>query len=113
RRPAHGVAVPQPRGRGRRGGISGARRRSSRRAVPGLRRGGFGAPARPSLRPRPRAGPRLTALPGSVVTMRTSGIAVAALVGAVGYRLVVGGGLTLDTRLGRRVRPLGPLPATI
>jgi hypothetical protein len=45
--------------------------------------------------------------------MRTSGIAVAALVGAVGYRLVVGGELTLDTGLGRRVRPLGPLTVTI
>lgn len=38
---------------------------------------------------------------------------MAALVGAVGYRLVVGGELTLDTGLGRHVRPLGPLTFTI
>jgi len=41
--------------------------------------------------------------------MRTFGLAAAALIGGVGYRLVVGGELTLDTGLGRRIRPLGPL----
>ncbi len=45
--------------------------------------------------------------------MRTFGPAVAALIGAVVYRLVVGGELTLDTGLGRRVRPLGPLTFSI
>jgi hypothetical protein len=45
--------------------------------------------------------------------MRPFGIAAAALMGTVGYRLVVGGELTLDTGLGRRVRPLGPLTFTI
>jgi hypothetical protein len=43
-------------------------------------------------------------------------IGVAALVtglGAVGYRLVVSGQLTLDTGIGRRVRPLGPLTMVI
>lgn len=45
--------------------------------------------------------------------LATSGLAVAAALGAVGYRLVVGGELTLDTGLGRRVRPLGPLTVTI
>jgi len=44
--------------------------------------------------------------------MRTFGLA-AAVTGAVGYRLVVGGKLTLDTGLGRRIRPLGPLTFTI
>ena len=37
--------------------------------------------------------------------MRTFGLAAAALIGGVGYRLVVGGELTLDTGLGRRIRP--------
>jgi hypothetical protein len=50
--------------------------------------------------------------PGSV-TMRTFGLAAAALIGAVGYRLVVGGELTLDTGRGRRIRPLGPLTVGI
>jgi Polyketide cyclase / dehydrase and lipid transport len=45
--------------------------------------------------------------------MRPFGIVAAALMGAVGYRLVVGGELTLDTGLGRRVRPLGPLTFSI
>jgi hypothetical protein len=45
--------------------------------------------------------------------MRTFGLAAAAVIGAVGYRLVVGGELTLDTGLGRRIRPLGPLTFTI
>jgi hypothetical protein len=45
--------------------------------------------------------------------MRTFGLAAAAVAGAVGYRLVVGGELTLDTGLGRRIRPLGPLTFTI
>jgi len=44
--------------------------------------------------------------------MRTFGPA-AAVIGVVGYRLVVGGELTLDTGLGRRIRPLGPLTFTI
>ena len=47
-----------------------------------------------------------------MVTMRTFGLA-AALIGGVGYRLVVGGELTLDTGLGRRIRPLGPLTFAI
>jgi Polyketide cyclase / dehydrase and lipid transport len=45
--------------------------------------------------------------------MRTFGLAATALIGAVGYRLIVGGELTLDTGLGRCVRPLGPLTLTI
>jgi hypothetical protein len=45
--------------------------------------------------------------------MRTLGLAGAALIGAVGYRLIVGRELTLDTGLGRRIRPLGPLTFTI
>jgi hypothetical protein len=45
--------------------------------------------------------------------MRTFGLAAAAVAGAVGYRLVVGGELTLDTGLGRHIRPLGPLTFTI
>jgi hypothetical protein len=45
--------------------------------------------------------------------MRTFGLAAAAVIGGVGYRLVVGGELTLDTGLGRRIRPLGPLTFTI
>lgn len=48
-----------------------------------------------------------------MVTMRTFGLAAAALIGGVGYRLVVGGELTLDTGLGRRIRPLGPLTFAI
>jgi len=36
-----------------------------------------------------------------------------AAVGAVGYRLVVSGELTLDTGIGRRVRPLGPVTMRI
>jgi hypothetical protein len=45
--------------------------------------------------------------------MRSFGLAAAAVAGAVGYRLVVGGELTLDTGLGRHIRPLGPLTFTI
>jgi hypothetical protein len=45
--------------------------------------------------------------------LRTFGLAAAALIGGVGYRLVVGGELTLDTGLGRRIRPLGPLTLAI
>ena len=45
--------------------------------------------------------------------MRKSGLAAATLIGVVGYRLVVGGELTLDTGLGRRIRPLGPLTFAI
>jgi hypothetical protein len=45
--------------------------------------------------------------------MRTLGLAAGALIGAAGYRLAVSGGLTLDTGLGRRTRPLGPLTFAI
>jgi hypothetical protein len=45
--------------------------------------------------------------------MRTFGLAAGALIGAAGYRLAVSGGLTLDTGLGRRTRPLGPLTFAI
>ena len=33
----------------------------------------------------------------------------AAVVGGVGYRLLAGGQLTLDTSVGRTLRPLGPI----
>ncbi len=39
--------------------------------------------------------------------------AVAALAGRAGYRLIVAGALTLDTGVGRRVQPLGPLTVTM
>jgi hypothetical protein len=39
--------------------------------------------------------------------------AVAASLGGLGYRLVVGGELTLDTGLGRTARPLGPVTVAI
>jgi hypothetical protein len=45
--------------------------------------------------------------------MRTLGLAAGALIGAAGYRLAVSGGLTVDTGLGRRTRPLGPLTFAI
>ncbi len=41
--------------------------------------------------------------------MRGVGLALAGAVAAAGYRLVVTGELTLDTKIGRRVRPLGPI----
>jgi len=41
------------------------------------------------------------------------GAASLAAVAAAGYRLVVSGQLTLDTGIGRQVRPLGPLTMTI
>ena len=46
--------------------------------------------------------------------MRALGLsALAAAAAALGYRLVVGGELTLDIGVGRSVRPLGPLTVTI
>ena len=42
-----------------------------------------------------------------------SALAAAAAGGVVGYRLVVSGDLTLDTGVGRTLRPLGPLAVTI
>ena len=93
----------QPRGRGRRGGISA--RGVDRLVVLCLAFDVDGLRTQLDhlvftvLEPA-----RLTALPGSVVTMRTSGIAVAALVGAVGYRLVVGG----EPDAGHRARPPRP-----
>jgi hypothetical protein len=39
--------------------------------------------------------------------------AVAAVIGGACYRLVVTGGLTVDTGVGRRTRPLGPLTFAI
>jgi Polyketide cyclase / dehydrase and lipid transport len=51
-----------------------------------------------------------------VVNIRGLGLAAAAAsaaIGAVGYRLVVDGQLTVDTGVGRRVRPLGPLTVPI
>jgi len=42
-----------------------------------------------------------------------SALAAAAAGGMVGYRLVVSGELTLDTGVGRTLRPLGPLAVTI
>jgi hypothetical protein len=46
--------------------------------------------------------------------MRKLSIAAgSAAAGAVAYRLVVSGQLTLDTGIGRRVRPLGPLSVVI
>lgn len=44
---------------------------------------------------------------------RLSCAAAAAVLGVLGYRLVATGDLTLDTGIGRRVRPLGPLSVTI
>jgi hypothetical protein len=49
-----------------------------------------------------------------MATVRALGLAaVVGLVGRAGYRLVVTGGLTVDTGLGRHVRPLGPLTLAI
>jgi Polyketide cyclase / dehydrase and lipid transport len=48
-----------------------------------------------------------------MVTVRALGLAAAALIGRAGYRLVVTGRLTVDTGLGRHVRPLGPLSFAI
>jgi hypothetical protein len=45
--------------------------------------------------------------------MRTLRLAAGALIGAAGYGLAVSGGLTVDTGLGRRTRPLGPLTFAI
>lgn len=46
--------------------------------------------------------------------MRNTTVAAAvAATGVVGYRLVVGGQLTLDTGIGRHTRPLGPLTVAI
>jgi hypothetical protein len=45
--------------------------------------------------------------------MRKLALAAAAVLGGVGYRLVVAGDLTLDTGIGRRVQPLGPLSRTM
>ena len=45
--------------------------------------------------------------------MRTLGLVAGALIGAAGYRLAVSGGVTVDTGLGRRTRPLGPLTFAI
>jgi hypothetical protein len=39
--------------------------------------------------------------------------ALATLLGGIAYRLVVSGQLTLDTGIGRRVQPLGPLSMSI
>ncbi len=47
------------------------------------------------------------------LSTRTELVLGAAAAVAVGYRLVVQGQLTLDTGLGRRVRPLGPLTIAI
>ncbi len=50
-----------------------------------------------------------------VDAMRVSGFSAlaAAVAGGLGYRLVVSGALTLDTGVGRTLRPLGPLAVTI
>lgn len=46
--------------------------------------------------------------------MRRLGVAaVAAGIGGIGYQLVVSGRLTVDTGVGRRVQPLGPLTIAI
>ena len=47
--------------------------------------------------------------------MRALGVSAlaAAVLGGLGYRLVVGGELTLDAGVGRTVRPLGPFTVTI
>jgi hypothetical protein len=45
--------------------------------------------------------------------VRALGLAAAAATAGWGYRLVVGGGLTVDTGLGRTVRPLGPFSVTV
>jgi hypothetical protein len=45
--------------------------------------------------------------------MRRLLLAAGAVIGAAGYRLAVSGGLTVDSGLGRRTRPLGPLTFTI
>jgi len=46
--------------------------------------------------------------------MRGLGLAASiAAIGGLSYRLVVKGGLTIDTGIGRTVRPLGPLTVTI
>ena len=45
--------------------------------------------------------------------MRKIGLVTGALIGAAGYRLAVSGGLIVDTGLGRRTRPLGPLTFAI
>jgi hypothetical protein len=44
---------------------------------------------------------------------RLSWAPAAAAIGVLGYRLVATGDLTLDTGVGRRVQPLGPLSVTI
>ena len=44
---------------------------------------------------------------GLVRGIRT--LVYAAVVGGVGYRLLAGGQLTLDTGVGRTLRPLGPI----
>jgi hypothetical protein len=47
-------------------------------------------------------------------TLRSTGVAVAAVAAAgLGLRLLVTGAATVDTGIGRRVRPLGPLQVTI
>ncbi len=45
--------------------------------------------------------------------MRKLGLVAGALIGAAGYGLAVSGGVTVDTGLGRRTRPLGPLTFAI
>lgn len=45
--------------------------------------------------------------------MRATGMIAAAVLGGVGYRLLVGGGLTVDTGWGRTTRPLGPFDIDI
>lgn len=45
--------------------------------------------------------------------MRAAAAAATAATAAVAYRLVVSGALTLDTGIGRRTAPLGPLTADI
>jgi hypothetical protein len=51
---------------------------------------------------------------GTVVLVRKIGYAAGvAVVGGVGYRLLVSGALTVDAGIGRRVQPLGPLTVAI
>lgn len=45
--------------------------------------------------------------------MRARGMIATAVIGGVGYRLLVSGGLTVDTGWGRTIRPLGPFDIDI
>jgi hypothetical protein len=62
----------------------------------------------PPLEPAELAGAAMARRAWQSRGMRTWMPAAVAFAAAAGYRLAVGGGLTVDTGWGRRVRPLGP-----